>query len=76
MKQLDEKLLDTLANYDKDRILEDKELVKMLFKVKTESKKVESAIKGAEEKKQINKERVENEEVARIGSWTLTTILA
>jgi dynein heavy chain len=41
----------------------------MLSKVKNESKKVESAIKSAEEKKkQINKERMEYEEVARIGS--------
>jgi len=69
LKDLDEKLLDTLANCDKDRILEDKELVDMLSKVKSESKKVESTIKSAEENKiQINKQRKEYEEVARIGS--------
>jgi len=60
LKDLDEKLLDTLANCDKDRILEDKELVDMLSKVKSESKKVESTIKNAEENKiQINKQRKE-----------------
>lgn len=69
LKDLDEKLLDTLANCDKDRILEDKELVDMLSKVKSESKKVETTIKNAEENKiQINKQRKEYEEVARIGS--------
>ena len=41
----------------------------MLSKVKSESKKVESTIKNAEENKiQINKQRKEYEEVARIGS--------
>jgi len=69
LKDLDEKLLDMLANCDKDRILEDKELVDMLSKVKSESKKVEHTIKSAEENKiQINKQRKEYEEVARIGS--------
>ena len=40
LKDLDEKLLETLAAADKERILEDKELVDMLSKVKSESKKV------------------------------------
>lgn len=60
LKDLDEKLLETLAAADKEKILEDKELVDMLSKVKSESKKVESTIKSAEENKiQINKQRKE-----------------
>ena len=37
LKDLDEKLLETLAAADKEKILEDKELVDMLSKVKSES---------------------------------------
>jgi len=60
LKDLDAQLLDKLANCDKERILEDKELVDTLSKVKTESKKVESTISNAEIKQeQIKKERRE-----------------
>jgi len=69
LKELDEQLLDKLANCDKDKILEDKELVETLYKVRTESKRVEITIQNAEVKQeQIKKERREYEEVARLGS--------
>jgi len=60
LKELDEQLLDKLANCDKDKILEDKELVETLYKVRTESKRVEITIQNAEVKQeQIKKERRE-----------------
>lgn len=60
LKELDEQLLDKLANCDKDNILSDKELVETLYKVKTESKRVEITIQNAEVKQdQIKKERRE-----------------
>jgi len=69
LKDLDEQLLNNLANCDKDRILEDKELVDTLSKVRNESKRVETAIQNSEVKQeQIKKERREYEEVARLGS--------
>mmetsp|Transcript_86953 Transcript_86953/g.188144 ORF Transcript_86953/g.188144 Transcript_86953/m.188144 type:complete len:196 (+) Transcript_86953:554-1141(+) len=69
LKELDEQLLNNLANCDKDRILEDKELVETLSKVRNESKRVETAIQNSEVKQeQIKKERREYEEVAKLGS--------
>lgn len=69
LKELDEQLLDNLANCDKDHILENKELVETLQKVKTESKRVATAIENSEVKQeQIKKERREYEEVAKLGS--------
>jgi len=60
LKELDEQLLNNLANCDKDRILEDKELVETLSKVRNESKRVETTIANAEVKQeQIKKERRE-----------------
>jgi len=60
LKELDEQLLNNLANCDKDRILEDKELVDTLSKVRNESKRVETAIQNSEVKQeQIKKERRE-----------------
>lgn len=69
LKELDEQLLNNLANCDKDRILEDKELVETLSKVRNESKRVETAIQNSEVKQeQIKKERREYEECAKLGS--------
>lgn len=60
LKALDEQLLNNLANCDKDKILEDKELVKTLSDVRNESKKVETNIHISEVKQeQIKKERQE-----------------
>ena len=60
LKELDKNILETLAAADKENILEEKELVYMLSKVKSESKKVESTIKSAEENKiQVSKQRKE-----------------
>jgi dynein heavy chain len=69
LKELDEQLLNNLANCDKDKILEDKELVDTLSKVRNESKRVEIAITNSLAKQeQIEKERREYEEVAKLGS--------
>lgn len=69
LKDLDEQLLNNLATCDKERILEDKELVETLSKVRNESKRVETAITNSEVKQeQIKKERREYEEVAKLGS--------
>jgi dynein heavy chain len=69
LKELDAALLEKLATCDKEKILEDKELVETLSKVKTESKKVETTISNAETKQeQIKKERREYEEVSKLGS--------
>jgi len=69
LKDLDEKLLDLLANCDKATILENKELVDTLSKVRDESKKVEQTINDAENRKeQIKKQRMEYETVSKIGS--------
>lgn len=69
LKELDEQLLNNLANCDKDRILEDKELVDTLSKVRNESKRVETAIANSEVKQvQIKNERREYLQVAKSGS--------
>jgi len=60
LKELDEQLLNNLANCDKDKILEDKDLVDTLSKVRNESKRVEIAITNSLAKQeQIEKERRE-----------------
>lgn len=60
LKELDEQLLENLANCDKDKILEDKLLVDTLSKVRNESKRVEIAITNSLSKQeQIEKERRE-----------------
>jgi dynein heavy chain len=46
LKELDEQLLDNLANCDNDHILENKDLVETLQKVKPESKRVATAIEN------------------------------